>query len=105
MMFSHLRAKRGCLVDEARTDQQGMGASVCLAKTSSSGFLLRKFVHCDYAGVRAAGISGDHSLVTWVTRGLGGVVRGHAGVEKPPPCIVSISSHSWRQRGPQFSFI
>lgn len=60
-------------IRSSKTDQQGTGASVCLAETSSSGFPVAAFVRHHLDGIRSSGAGGDQPLVSQGAKWPGGI--------------------------------
>ena len=59
-------------IRSSKTDQQGLGASVCLAESSNSGFPVGSFVRYHLEGARAAGAGADQPLVSRGAKWPGG---------------------------------
>ena len=103
-------------IRSSKTDQQGVGASVCLAETSNSGFPVGAFVRQHVEGIQASGAGGDQPLVSRGARWTGGIGLGWrreaftqrlrcilsemAAAQHPTSIdVAQISAHSLRRGG------
>ena len=103
-------------IRSSKTDQQGVGATVCLAETSSSGFPVGSFVRHHVGRIKAAGAGGDQPLVSRGAKWTGGIgsswrreaftqrlrhiLSEWAAARNPVPFeVTQFSSHSLRRGG------